>query len=218
MDEQDDRAAPRRTGRLRQLVVAGVAVVVLALGGLVGANVLRNDPGGPPAPSALQAPGVSVPPADPQAVQTRVGPDTPYLAVPPGTNPPEWLPTAAPVAAADPRPVDGPLGPGTGACADGQDPALRALVEEALRRPRGPGDPGLPAGRAGRRPGRARRAADGDLSPAWTDPGAARRRADRAPTASGGTVVVESRPDLAEDPAPFADRLDTTVAYLAPRL
>ena len=39
-----------------------------------------------------------------------------------------------------------------------------------------------------------------------------------APTASGGTVVVESRPDLAEDPAPFAHRLDATVAYLAPRL
>ena len=39
-----------------------------------------------------------------------------------------------------------------------------------------------------------------------------------APTASGGTVVVESRPDLAGNPAPFADRLDAVVAHLAPRL
>ena len=217
MDEQDDRAAPRRTGRLRQLVVAGVAVVVLALGGLVGANVLRNDPGGPPAPSALQAPGVSVPPADPQAVQTRVGPDTPYLAVPPGTNPPEWLPTAAPVAAADPRPVDGPLGPGTGACADGQDPALRAPSRRRFGAPEAPATLDC-------RPGERAVVLDvpgGLLAVTYLPPGpipAPPGDARTAPTASGGTVVVESRPDLAEDPAPFAHRLDATVAYLAPRL
>ena len=40
-----------------------------------------------------------------------------------------------------------------------------------------------------------------------------------APTASGGTVVVvSSRADRAGDAAPFADRLEPAVAYLAPRL
>ena len=39
-----------------------------------------------------------------------------------------------------------------------------------------------------------------------------------APTASGGTVLVSSRADRAGDAAPFADRLDAVVAYLAPRL
>ena len=39
-----------------------------------------------------------------------------------------------------------------------------------------------------------------------------------APTASGGTVVVSSRATRSGDPAPFADRLDSVAAYLAPRL
>ena len=39
-----------------------------------------------------------------------------------------------------------------------------------------------------------------------------------APTASGGTVVVSARGDGPGAPAPFADRIDPTVAYLAPRL
>jgi hypothetical protein len=39
-----------------------------------------------------------------------------------------------------------------------------------------------------------------------------------ATTASGGTVLVSSRADRSGDAAPFADRLDAVVAYLAPRL
>jgi hypothetical protein len=39
-----------------------------------------------------------------------------------------------------------------------------------------------------------------------------------APTASGGTVVVSTRGDGADAPAPFADRLDALVTQLAPRL
>ena len=39
-----------------------------------------------------------------------------------------------------------------------------------------------------------------------------------AATASGGTVLVWSRPGRAGDPAPFADRLAGVAASLAPRL
>jgi len=48
-----------------------------------------------------------------------------------------------------------------------------------------------------------------------TDTGVAEHAAS---TGSAGTVIVSARPDRAGDPAPFADRIDMVVAYLAPRL
>jgi hypothetical protein len=214
MDEHDrDVVAPaRRMTRRRQLVLAGSAVVVLVLVGIGGMNVLRNDPGGPPPSADVVAPGVSVPYAAPDATQVRVGPQTPYMAVPPGTNPPERPPTVPAAVAPD---------PGTGDCADRQDPALRALVEQAL-----PEVVGAPEAAVAVqcRPGGERRVAlqveGGVLTIAYLPPGWALTVEDArtAPTASGGTVVVLSRASRTSAPAPFADRLDGVVTYLAPRL
>lgn len=122
-----------------------------------------------------------------------------------------------------------PLGPGKTDCADRQDPAVRAYLEEAL-----PEVVGAPAAattmecRAGGERGVSVEVtvdgARGLLSVQYLPPGEARatapsgaRTAD-ARTASGGTVIVSSRPAKAGGPVPFADRLDTTAAYLAPRL
>ena len=227
MDEhgRDATAPARRVTRRRQLALAGSAVVVLVLVAIAGVNVLRNDPGGPPpaASADAAAPGVSVPYAAPDATQIRVGPDTPYMAVPPGTNPPERPPTAAQVAAPGPGAAAGPLGPGAGDCADRQDPALRALVEEALPEVVGAPEAATtmecrPGGERRRRAGGGRRGADGRLPAARTGHGRLRTDARTAPTASGGTVagLVAPGPRRAT-PAPFADRLDAVVAYLAPR-
>ena len=42
--------------------------------------------------------------------------------------------------------------------------------------------------------------------------------AQTAPTASGGTPFWCRAPERAGDPAPFADRFEAMVVYLAPRL
>jgi hypothetical protein len=63
--------------------------------------------------------------------------------------------------------------------------------------------------------------AAGVLSATYLPPGtadAAPPGAVTAPTASGGTVVVSSRPERGGEPAPFADRLGAVIAHLAPRL
>src|SRR5690349_17008258 len=127
-----------------------------------------------------------------------------------------------------------PIGPGpTDRCADRQDPALRALVAEAL-----PDVAGAPEAmtttecRPGGERGVALEARDGSTTgllsvtylppgevvppPGIAEPPAAVIRS--APTASGGTVLVASRAERAGDPSPFADRIGDVAAYLAPRL
>lgn len=210
----DERGA-RRISRGRQLILVGAAVVVLVLVGIAGVTVLRNDPGGGPLPADVAAPGVSVPPAEPGAVATPIGPDTPYLEVPPGTNPPQETPTAA-------RAAPGPGAAGAGGCGSPQDPALRVLVDQAL--PEVAGAPEA-ATRSECRPagerGVAVEAGGGLLTVTYLPHrpfGRLEDGARSAPTASGGTVVVSSRPGRAGDPEPFAERLDAVVAFLAPRL
>ena len=119
-------------------------------------------------------------------------------------------------------PIGAPLGPGTGDCADRQDPALRALVEQAL-----PEVAGAPEAattlecRPGGERGVALEVAGGVLTVTYLPPGPVTEPPDgarTAPTASGGTVVVSSRASRAGDAAPLADRLEPAVAYLAPRL
>ena len=126
-----------------------------------------------------------------------------------------------------------PLGPGTRECADRQDPALRALVEQVLPEVVGAADAVTTMEcRPGGERGLALEVQDGATSglltvtylapgeavepPGIAEPPAAVVRS--APTASGGTVLVASRAERAGDPSPFASRLDAVVAYLAPRL
>lgn len=108
-----------------------------------------------------------------------------------------------------------PLGPGTTTCADRQDPALRALVVQAL-----PEAAGAPAAATTDvcLPGSERyvnlELGGGVLTVASLPPGTAASLVDgasSAPTASHGTVVVTSPPG-------YRDRVPALVQYLAPRL
>ena len=124
------------------------------------------------------------------------------------------------------RPFVKPLGPGTAECADRQDPALRAIVEEYL--PEAIGAPEAAITMECRPPGERGvnlevhdGAKAGLLTVQYLPPGTAPKPVEgavAAPTASGGTVVVSTRGDGPDAPAPFADRLDALVAQLAPRL
>jgi hypothetical protein len=123
-------------------------------------------------------------------------------------------------------PAGPPLGPGTGECADRQDPALRALVAQVLPEVAGAREAATTTEcRPGGERGLALEVRDGasaGLLTVTSLPAGQAVRADdgarTAPTASGGTVLVASRSTRAGDPAPFADRLDAVLAHLAPRL
>ncbi|MDN5747667.1 MAG: hypothetical protein L0H64_03995, partial [Pseudonocardia sp.] len=115
-------------------------------------------------------------------------------------------------------------GPGVTECAQRHDPQLRELVEQVLPevvgaaeaavttecRPRGGRGVNLEVDDAG---------TTGLLTVRYLPPGTA---ADvdgvTAPTASGGTVLVSTRPGGPGGTAPFEGRLDAVAAYLAPRL
>ncbi len=252
-DAGDVVAASRRITRRRRSALAAAAVAVLAVAG-VGTAAGFADRGSEPttasaagAPEAARAAPDPVPYADgpdagSAAAEAGTGgadaaapaPGTAELASPPGRAGPSAPDRAGPsapgpsdfVPPAVPPPVGGPLGPGVRGCADRQDPALRALVEQALPEVAGAPEAATTTEcRPGGERGVALEVRDGAsaglLSVASLPPGsavAAAPGARVAPTASGGTVVVASRADRAGDPPPFADRLDAVVAYLAPRL
>jgi hypothetical protein len=119
-----------------------------------------------------------------------------------------------------------PLGPGTGPCADRQDPALRAYLEQVL--PEAVGAPAAPTTDECRPSGEryvAVEVADGPrqgvLGVAYLPPGTAASTVElavSAPTASGGTVIVSCGPAGGTVPPPYADRLAAVAGYLAPRL
>lgn len=120
-----------------------------------------------------------------------------------------------------------PLGPGEAECANRQDPALRALLEQVLPevadapeavttmecRPGGERGVNLQVTAGG---------ATGVLTVEYLPPGTQPRPVDpevataRMPAASGGTVSVYS--SGIDGPDPFADRLELVAAHLAPRL
>ena len=142
----------------------------------------------------------------------------------PGTGPPH---ATVPDGAAGGGPAPGaaavpPLGPGTGDCADRQDPALRALVDEALPEVDGAREAATTMEcRPGGERGVALEVDGGVLTVTYLPPGpvaTAPDGAQTASTASGGTLVLASRAERAGDPEPFADRFPAMVAYLAPRL
>ena len=200
-------AASRRITRRRRSALAGAALAVLALAGVGMTTGLTTDRGGP-ATLSSDAPG-----------QTEQGGGAARTAAPEG---PQVGPGDFGATESEPP----PLGPTSGGCADRQDAALRSLVEQALPEVAGaPPAPTTQECRPGGERGVALQVRDGAhaglLSVTYLPPGSAVRLAPGAQvavTASGGTVVVFSSPERAGDVAPYADRIDATVAYLAPRL
>jgi hypothetical protein len=165
-----------------------------------------------------------------------------------GGGSPASAPAAAPQAppAAAPQAADGapgvaaedareaatapaPLGPGTGDCADRQDPALRALVEQALPEVVGASEAAVTLEcRPGGQRGLALHVVDGgvagllavDYLPAGTaaEPPDPDTVSSTAATASGGTVTVTVRSDEPGALPPFAPRVEELAGFLAPRL
>jgi len=229
-------ATSRRITRRRRSMLAGVGLAVLAV---VGVGVTAGLGGGSGSQlttaSAGSAQGtaqdVGAPEAARAAAPEQVG--APDAATPGSGTAAGGSSAGAASDAAAPAPVASgpagsgpPLGPGTGECANRQDPALRALVEQVL-----PEVVGAPAAATTQecRPGGERGlalevrdgATSGVLSVTYLPAGTVPRLvpgARRAPTASGGTVLVSTGDVGGGEPAPFAGRLDAVVAYLAPRL
>lgn len=193
-------------GAMALLVVAGVGVAV-ALPRAVDGPASAAAPALAPDSAAESAPGpLSAPGADQSARDAA-----------------EPAPGSGAAAAA---PFTGtPLGPGTTACAQRQDPQLRALLEQVLPevvgaveaavtmdcRPGGERGVSLEVDDAG---------TAGLLTVQYLPPGTAADAVGgvTAPTASGGTVVISAGPGGPGGAVPFEDRLDATAAYLAPRL
>jgi hypothetical protein len=203
-------SASRRAAARRRAALAGGAVALFAVVGVGAAIGLPSSPGHDS--STVAAPMLAPnPAAQPDA---RLDPGPPADA---GSG------QAAAEAAGAGAP---PLGPGTAECADRQDRALRTIVEQVL-----PGVAGAPEaattmecrprGERGINVEASDGGAVGLLSVQYLPPGtvvALVPGAVSAPTASGGTVIVSSRASEEGAPAPFAGRLESTVAFLAPRL
>jgi hypothetical protein len=206
------RTSRRITLRRRAALVGG-GLALFAVVGIGGAVVLPGPSQGGGDASTVAAPlaAPEAPHADARAEQ----------APPPAA---EDAPGAAP--APEAAIAGPPLGPGTAECADRQDPALRALVEQFLPEVAGAPEAAVtmecrPGGERGVNVEVRDGAATGLLTVQYLPPGAPAepvRGAVVAPTASGGTVVVSTRGERAGAPAPFADRLDGLATYLAPRL
>jgi hypothetical protein len=220
----DDVVATSRRITARRRSAALGAAAVIGLVGLGAAVVLPGDGGESLTSAAAPA---SAPEAARDSAGSGSGPgelSEPYAgdadaggaagSAEEGAAPP---PAAAPVAP--------PLGPGAGECADRQDPALRALVEQVL--PEAVGAP--PAATTDVcLPGTERYlalevtdgAARGVLAVGYLPPGSLPQVPPgtlTAPTASGGTVLVGSTAD-GPGPGPYADRLPALLDHLAARL
>jgi hypothetical protein len=249
-DAGDVVAASRRITRRRRSALAGAALAVLAVagvgvtagfGGSSGSELTsaagsargapdRNgsaqDAAAPEAARAA-APEAPAPDAAGAAGGSAPGAGADAAAPVPGSagSVPGGGPTTGLSAGAVP-PAGAPLGPGNRECADRQDPALRALVEQVLPEVAGASEAVTtmecrPGGERGVALEVSDGASSGLLSVTYLPPGSAAAvpaGARSAPTASGGTVLVSSRPERQGQPAPLADRLDAAVAYLAPRL
>jgi hypothetical protein len=237
----DVLAASRRiTARRRSAAIGAAAVIGLAgLGAAIvlpGSGETSTTAAGPAPEAARDAAGSAL--ADEEA--GSAGLPSPY-ATDPGSVPNSSSGSGsgsgsdegsggdagseAPGEAAPAPSAPAPLGPGSGACADRQDPALRALVEQVL--------PGTVAAQPAPTtdvclPGADRylaievtdRGARGVLTVGYLPPGTIVALVPgtlSAATASGGTVLVGSTAE-GGGPAPFADRLQDLLDHLAPRL
>ncbi|HVL83114.1 MAG TPA: hypothetical protein VM367_02285 [Pseudonocardia sp.] len=209
-DHADVVRASRRATARRRAAVAGSALAVVAV---IGVGVAVTAPGGGNGRDAsVAAAPVPAPDGAPEAAaggQERSGP-------------------------ADAGPPEAPLGPSEGECAPKQDPALRALVEQALPETADATEAPVTLECA---PGGSRavhlEVEDGGvagllvvqyLPPGQRPrPGAPDARGDEiayaaAATASGGEVAITSTRTGPGERPPFADRLAAAAAVLAPRL
>jgi hypothetical protein len=229
-DHADVVAASRRiTARRRSAAVAAAAVI-----GLVGFGAAVAWPGSDEALTSAAAPvSAREAPAEPELADPYAADSGADSGAGSGSAADEGSesgsaaggsgPAAAPVAPAPPGLA--PLGPGGGACADRQDPGLRALVGEVLpgvvdAPPAATTDVCLPGTHRYLALEVADGAARGVLDVGYLPPGTIAQVATgtlAAPTASGGTVLVGSAPD-GPGPAPYADRLQELLDHLAPRL
>ncbi|TWF76977.1 hypothetical protein FHX44_112876 [Pseudonocardia hierapolitana] len=215
------RTSRRITVRRRAAVTVG-GLALFAIVGIGGTLALPGPTGGAD-DATVAAPMLApeAPSADSRRAQQQVPPPAAAESAPGAADAPLVAP--APGAAAVGGP---PLGPGTGECADRQDPALRSVVEEFLPEVVGAPEAAVteecrPGGERGVNLEVRDGARPGLLTVQYLPPGVAPdlvAGAVSAPTASGGTVVVSTRGDGADAPAPFADRLDALVTQLAPRL
>jgi hypothetical protein len=218
------RASRRITARRRAAFTVG-GLALFGVVGIGGAVALPEQSRGGDATVAAPMLAHEGPDAGDSRAQEQVPPPAAAEAAPgAGAVPDQPKAVPAPGAAA----VGGqpPLGPGSAECADRQDPALRALVEEFL--PEAIGAPEA-ATTTECRPGGERgvnlEVRDGGvaglLTVQYLPPGTAVKPVEGAvvaPTASGGTVVVITRGDGPGSPAPFADRRAGLADELAPRL
>jgi hypothetical protein len=240
-DAADVVSTSRRITRRRRSMLAGAGLAVLAVAG-VGVTAGLGGGSGSPLTTASagsaqdSAQGSAQGVVAPEEAARAAAPEpagAPGAATPGSGTAAGGSSAGAASDAAAPAPVasgpagsGAPLGPGTGECANRQDPALRALVEQVL-----PEVVGAPAAATTQecRPGGERGlalevrdgATSGVLSVTYLPPGTVPRLvpgARSAPTASGGMVLVSTGDVGGGEPAPFAGRLDAVVAYLAPRL
>jgi hypothetical protein len=221
------RASRRITARRRTAFTLG-GLALFGVVGIGGALALPEASSGGEDAATLAAPMLApeAPSADSRAPQQAPPPAAAEGAPGAGAVPDkrEVAPAPAPGAAAAAGPP--PLGPGTTECADRQDPALRAVLEEFL--PEAIGAPEAATTEECRARGERGvnlevrdGSAAGLLTVQYLPAGTAIKPVEGAvvaSTASGGTVVVSSRGDRPDSPAPFADRLHTLVTQLAPRL
>jgi len=210
-DHGDVLAASRRITVRRRTAFITSGLAVFALLG-IGSAVLPGYTQQPDATSAA-APAVA-----PEAASGSDQADAPAGPGSGGSELSEGLRSA---------PTDvAPPGSGTGVCADRQDRALRALLEQVIpevsgARPGAVTDICLPGGQRYVTLEVDDTGVAGLLVVSYLPPGTV---ADAvageltAPTASGGTVIVSSRPAQPGGPVPFEARLDTAAAYLAARL
>lgn len=226
-------AASRRiTARRRSAVLGGAMALLIVTG--VGVAVALPSTGRDAAVTAAAPAEAPAPEAASEAGASEAGADAVPEAQDSASAPVESAPGAAQDAASDAaRAPDAsgftgtPLGPGTTECAQRQDPALRAYLEEVLPEVAGATEAAVTMDcRPGGERGVALEVDDsgtaGLLTVQYLPPGEAAAEPGgttaSASTASGGTVVVSSRGDGPGAPAPFTNRLTDTATYLAPRL
>ena len=216
------RASRRITVRRRAAFTVG-GLALFAVVGVGGTVALPDATGGGDDAATVAAPMLApeAPPgADPQRADRQAPPPAAAESAPGAAEAPLVAPDPGAAAAGVP-----PLGPGTTECADRQDPALRAIVEEFLPEVAGAPQAAItmecrPAGERGVNLEVRDGSTPGLLTVQYLPPGGPPERVEAviAPTASGGTVAVSSRGEGADAPAPFVDRLPGLVMHLAPRL